>query len=93
MKLNKSVTLPLAGVSFPLRERGLKLDYLCQDKIQTLVVPLAGTWIETFPGGDGGSKGRSFPLRERGLKLSNPVYRYIPVIVVPLAGTWIETRM
>ena len=56
-----------------------------------IVVPLAGTWIETpspecFP-----TDKLSFPLRERGLK-----HYFVPAKssffnVVPLAGTWIET--
>ena len=74
-----------------MRERGLKLcrAHICQEAV--VVVPLAGTWIETpaaycFP-----AALLSFPLRERGLKhdVTQPSVR--KVIVVPLAGTWIET--
>ena len=59
--------------SFPLRERGLKQTHSSRSLRHTLVVPLAGTWIETCPveilfhG-----PALSFPLRERGLKHLSP---------------------
>ena len=34
-------------MSFPLRERGLKLLYQDHASLPVTVVPLAGTWIET----------------------------------------------
>ena len=79
-------------MSFPLRERGLKLSERVMSFPTIFVVPLAGTWIETF--GTMHSPriiGTSFPLRERGLKLCQSRIQDAVNIVVPLAGTWIET--
>ena len=55
------------------------------------VVPLVGTWIETFPTLPVRDLSASFPLWERGLKLSTPSIRHGDSSVVPLVGTWIET--
>ena len=35
-------------MSFPLRERGLRLTLTIKQPVHCVVVPLAGTWIETF---------------------------------------------
>ena len=56
-------------MSFPLRERGLKPHILVCDSHRELVVPLAGTWIETEVIKTEEVSEESFPLRERGLKL------------------------
>ena len=60
-----------ACMSFPVRERGLKLLKTGPAGPHTPVVPRAGTWIETthsnsFPY----NSTWSFPVRERGLKHS-----------------------
>ena len=54
--------------SFPLRERGLKPESTDKLGITVLVVPLAGTWIETCRRSLIAGREMSFPLRERGLK-------------------------
>ena len=80
-------------MSFPLRERGLKL--LSKQVIMGWleVVPLAGTWIETSYRTDlAASLIPSFPLRERGLKRLLVSVSQNFLCVVPLAGTWIETE-
>ena len=79
-------------VSFPLWERGLKLEGDKMTREDIKVVPLVGTWIETACCIYHTSLSESFPLWERGLK---HVYRPNPnakEVVVPLVGTWIETR-
>ena len=35
-------------MSFPLRERGLKPEFIFSRFFSLVVVPLAGTWIETL---------------------------------------------
>ena len=55
-------------MSFPSWERGLKpplKPFLFQF---LFVVPLVGTWIETYTVPDRYTKGKSFPSWERGLK-------------------------
>ena len=56
-----------------------------------MVVPFAGTWIETAIQMAVSKEYLSFPSRERGLKHCN--YTLLPSkrFVVPFAGTWIET--
>ena len=54
--------------SFPSRERGLKLSIPVHPIAVGVVVPLAGTWIETCCATDQRISTRSFPSRERGLK-------------------------
>ena len=50
MKLSTLVYRDCILLSFPLRERGLKLGWHISDEQVAKVVPLAGTWIETaFP--------------------------------------------
>ena len=44
------IFLPDCGRSFPTRERGLKLYLKYRDRCVTIVVPYAGTWIETNVG-------------------------------------------
>ena len=51
-----------------MRERGLKFDYLHDDRHQEGVVPHAGTWIEIIYAGLYLRDLWSFPTRERGLK-------------------------
>ena len=58
-------------MSFPVRERGLKLYTDLERHEQTCVVPRAGTWIETYPFVVKQIiEILSFPVRERGLKLA-----------------------
>ena len=59
--------------------------------IFNIVVPLAGTWIETDWVKAFSPHDVSFPLRERGLKRHNEHKHTGTGTVVPLAGTWIET--
>ena len=77
-------------MSFPTRERGLKLAKYTDELPDTDVVPHAGTWIEIFSPIACASALWSFPTRERGLKLSSVVSAPAPPVVVPHAGTWIE---
>ena len=56
-----------------------------------LVVPRAGTWIETFDPLRYAGAGLSFPVRERGLKRLGFYLQAQRLLVVPRAGTWIET--
>ena len=80
-------------MSFPVRERGLKLKLVYVNRMLKFVVPRAGTWIETIRPIAGASAYWSFPVRERGLK-QNSINRFLKnLIVVPRAGTWIETRI
>ena len=68
-----SVTSPcIILLSFPSRERGLKLWQAIQYPALILVVPLAGTWIETFDDAKDTQIITSFPSRERGLKHKRP---------------------
>ena len=52
-----------------MRERGLKLFIVIERQPNHIVVPRAGTWIETALGGFDARSAPSFPVRERGLKL------------------------
>ena len=58
-----------------------------------MVVPLAGTWIETRIVFLMYLLIQSFPLRERGLKRKSATILEHKKYVVPLAGTWIETMV
>ena len=56
--------------SFPVRERGLKLSIFTLLLTLLVVVPRAGTWIETTVFTISFFSFLSFPVRERGLKHS-----------------------
>src|SRR5699024_7589309 len=56
-----------------------------------VVVPFAGTWIETFLPPVPPLPVASFPSRERGLKPARIKDCPSNISVVPFAGTWIET--
>ena len=79
--------------SFPSRERGLKLTGFLRNLLQLLVVPFAGTWIETWLLEENVTLYQgSFPSRERGLKQEVLMRSTDLCAVVPFAGTWIETN-
>ena len=82
----------LLSMSFPVRERGLKHIFSKLIIQIILVVPRAGTWIETDHLGNHPAPLSSFPVRERGLKRSCAGVSLRSLRVVPRAGTWIETR-
>ena len=88
-----TVVYQITSLSFPSRERGLKLTW---DGV-------VGLYPSSFPSRERGLKwyrkvlyrwtGRSFPSRERGLKYFF-VYLWRNFIrVVPFAGTWIEIHL
>ncbi len=54
-----------------MRERGLKQKIMNGKPFTLIVVPRAGTWIETYDNEIYITFDKSFPVRERGLK---PVY-------------------
>ena len=56
-----------------------------------IVVPRAGTWIETSKKENDMAIKGSFPVRERGLKHGKRTESLARYAVVPRAGTWIET--
>ena len=60
--------------------------------MNSLVVPYAGTWIETNDTCGDHPDSTSFPTRERGLKPAPPGLPSPFPPVVPYAGTWIETQ-
>ena len=60
--------LQLVIASFPSWERGLKLRRSCHNLKRSLVVPLVGTWIETYVFWHFIQFFWSFPSWERGLK-------------------------
>ena len=68
LKPNDTVEMNVNMASFPLRERGLKPQLVLGVNSLSCVVPLAGTWIETFIQSAPFVGAASFPLRERGLK-------------------------
>ena len=77
-------------LSFPTRERGLKLLGLgCTDQ-ELVVVPHAGTWIEIAAKIE--RMQRMFVVPHAGTWIEIHVYQksYSFALVVPHAGTWIE---
>ena len=78
-------------LSFPVRERGLKLSICREFDVNE----------ESFPVRERGLKHpscqpvpyieKSFPVRERGLKPQPVIRCHAAPVVVPRAGTWIET--
>ena len=78
--------------SFPLRERGLKHIFLSAIPLRRLVVPLAGTWIETPAILYLCLIVIVVPLAGTWIETIHKSYMMILRSVVPLAGTWIETK-
>ena len=83
--------LPSDHLSFPLRERGLKLFSDSVSSWLDLVVPLAGTWIETQNRHSSRKRYRVVPLAGTWIETSVNSTTKRSTYVVPLAGTWIET--
>ena len=79
-------------MSFPVRERGLKQCFYTLHRVLNIVVPRAGTWIETLLLNILLFITASFPVRERGLKPPGIAELMEESEVVPRAGTWIETN-
>ena len=74
-----SAYLGLHFLSFPSRERGLKLRIQNQTLRTIIVVPFAGTWIETLNIMLALHPFRSFPSRERGLKPAEAAVKAVPL--------------
>ena len=55
------------------------------------VVPLAGTWIETYHSRYSFSHSVVVPLAGTWIETLNNLEIFREMVVVPLAGTWIET--
>ena len=79
-------------VSFPLRERGLKLRKTVSIHPIRVVVPLAGTWIETDFLCGFLEIFRVVPLAGTWIETHCVRFALHVAHVVPLAGTWIETK-
>ena len=78
-------------MSFPLRERGLKLKSMSSVSPSNIVVPLAGTWIETFSHSPEQVAAGVVPLAGTWIETESGGKQDRTGRVVPLAGTWIET--
>ena len=79
--------------SFPSRERGLKLLVPGSHTEMYIVVPLAGTWIETIKQNMSSSRAEVVPLAGTWIETIENNGTIYAVKVVPLAGTWIETSL
>ena len=78
--------------SFPVRERGLKPAHMENFFCVTVVVPRAGTWIETSGAVYRPSAINVVPRAGTWIETSKiNVSTLTNVSVVPRAGTWIET--
>ena len=77
--------------SFPSRERGLKQDLERREQFFSIVVPLAGTWIETQIINIFLTFSIVVPLAGTWIETVEVRSTKHQDLVVPLAGTWIET--
>ena len=82
----------MASTSFPVRERGLKQILLIAVDQRDIVVPRAGTWIETLRGLPAVPFLRVVPRAGTWIETISECSLPTLFRVVPRAGTWIETR-
>ena len=80
------------NLSFPVRERGLKQIYVERNVSRQIVVPRAGTWIETQTGSK--KKEILWVVPRAGTWIETDIRSLFVASseVVPRAGTWIETE-
>ena len=81
----------MSAASFPLRERGLKQAFIAPHLSLDIVVPLAGTWIETNETVIKFFSVFVVPLAGTWIETTAAAGAIGAAAVVPLAGTWIET--
>ena len=80
-------------MSLPSREPGLKYITYVICRLNHLVAPFTGAWIEITVPTMRVFHRLSLPSRERGLKYSHPVVRRARIGVAPFTGAWIEIPM
>ena len=78
-------------MSFPTRERGLKLGLNIQERDAMMVVPYAGTWIETARSRLRLCSPYVVPYAGTWIETYQSIQFLLTPTVVPYAGTWIET--